>query len=190
MLENGSILEEVRNGEGAYVAGINFEAGYSPSNLFFFQMGGTLQQTAYNNSQVLFESNGLPVSGERTVVVNEFLRSPNFYSFFTAFYNITDDLRMDFSGTYTGSMIIPRVVSENGLIHLIDSDPFFDVNLKLNYHFDIFEEFSITMSGGLKNVFNSFQNEFEVGPTRDSDFVYGPLAPRSMFFSIKFGDLH
>lgn len=190
VLSNGSILEEVRNGEGATVSGINFELGYSPSSSFFFQIGGTLQQTSYDNPQVLFEPEEQPVLGESTVTVKGFLRNPNMYGYFATFYNISKSLQLDVSGTYTGSMVVPRVVSETGFLRLIDSNPFIDVNLKLNYHIDIFEDFSMTMSGGLKNMFNSFQDEFDVGPTRDSDFVFGPLAPRSVFISLKIGDLH
>jgi outer membrane receptor for ferrienterochelin and colicins len=39
VLPNGSIVEEVRNGEGATVSGINFEAGYSPSASIGFPVG-------------------------------------------------------------------------------------------------------------------------------------------------------
>ena len=55
VLPNGSILEEVQNGEGATVSGVNFEGGYSPSNKFAFQLGGTFQQTSFDETQVIFE---------------------------------------------------------------------------------------------------------------------------------------
>ncbi len=186
-LPNGSIVEEVRNGEGARVSGINFEAGYSPSSKFAFQLGGTGQQTSYDESQVLFE----PEEGsENTVTVDEFVRNPNLYGYFTTFYHFSDVFKIDVTGTYTGSMIVPRVVGDDGFLALIDADPFLDVNIKASYDFEISDDFHLELSSGVKNVFNSFQPEFDAGPERDSDFIYGPAAPRSVFISLKIGNLH
>jgi len=187
-LPNGSIVEEVRNGEGATVSGINFEAGYSPSSKLAFQFGGTAQQTSYDDTQVLFE----PENGgiEESVAVDEFVRTPSLYGYFTSFYNLSKALKIDLTGTYTGSMVVPRVVSESGFLDLIDSDPFFDINIKASYHFDVSEDFHLELSGGLRNIFNSYQPEFDTGPGRDSDFIYGPMAPRSVFLSVNIGNLH
>lgn len=188
VLPNGSIIEEVRNGEGATVSGINFEAGYSPSDKFSFQIGGTAQRTQYEETQVLFEPED--GGGENVVAVDEFVRNPNLYGYFTSYYQLSSAFRLDVTGTYTGSMLVPRVVSESGFLDLIDTEAFFDLNLKGSHHFDLAEDFHLELSGGVKNLFNSFQPEFEVGPERDSDFVYGPMAPRSLFLSVKIGNLH
>ncbi len=189
VLPNGSILEEVRNGEGATVSGFNIEAGYSPSAKTSFTFGGTYQQSAFDEDQVLFEPEGVPAPGEGIIVIDEFTRNPNVYGYFTAFYDFTKDFRLDLTGTYTGSMIVPRVVSDTGFLDLFESDPFLDMNLKASYHIDVSEDFQMTLSGGAKNIFNGFQPEFDSGAQRDSDFVYGPLAPRSFFFSVTIGRL-
>ena len=181
------ILKEVVNGEGAAVSGVNFEAGYSPSGKFAFQLGGTVQQTSFAEDQEIFAPED---TGEDAIVVDEFVRNPNLYGYFTTFYNFTNAFKIDLTGTYTGSMIVPRVVGANGSPDLLDSDPFFDVNLKASYHFDIADDFHLELSGGLRNLFNSYQPEFDSGPERDSDFIYGPAAPRSVFISVKIGNLH
>ena len=181
------ILKEVVNGEGATVSGVNFEAGYSPSGKFAFQLGGTAQQTSFAEDQEIFAPED---TGEDAIVVDEFVRNPNLYGYFTTFYNFTNAFKIDLTGTYTGSMIVPRVVGANGSPDLLDSDPFFDVNLKASYHFDIADDFHLELSGGLRNLFNSYQPEFDSGPERDSDFIYGPAAPRSVFISVKIGNLH
>lgn len=188
VLPNGSIVEEVRNGEGATVSGINFEAGYSPSSKFAFQLGGTFQQSNYEETQVLFEPDA--GSNEQIVAVDEFVRNPNLYGFFTSYYNFSEKFKIDLTGTYTGSMIVPRVVSESGFLDLIDSDPFFDMNIKASYHFDVSDDFDLELSAGVRNLFNSYQPEFDSGPERDSDFIYGPMAPRSIFISVKIGKLN
>ena len=186
VLANGSILEEVRNGEGATVSGVNFEAGYSPASKIVFQLGGTVQQTRYSETQVLFDPDD---GSENIVAVDEFVRTPNLYGYFTTYYNLTETFKIDISATYTGSMIVPRVVGDNGFLNLINSNTFFDANIKVSYEFAIRDDFHLELSGGVKNVFNSFQPEFDSGPERDSDFVYGPAAPRSIFVSIKVGNL-
>jgi len=180
------ILEEVINGEGATVSGINFEAGYSPLSKFAFQLGGTAQQTSFEEDQEIFAPED---TGEDAIMVGEFVRNPNLYGYFTTYYHFSQAFKIDLTGTYTGSMIVPRVVGANGSPDLLDSDPFFDVNLKASYHFDVSDDFHLELSGGFRNLFNSYQPEFDTGPERDSDFIYGPAAPRSVFISIKIGNL-
>ncbi|WP_052417956.1 TonB-dependent receptor, partial [Jejuia pallidilutea] len=46
-LPNGSILEESRNGSGAYVTGTNIEMSVSPNKDLFFQIGATFQKSIY-----------------------------------------------------------------------------------------------------------------------------------------------
>jgi outer membrane receptor for ferrienterochelin and colicins len=181
------ILEEVVNGNGATVSGVNFEAGFSPSGKLAFQMGGTAQQSRFIESQEIFAPED---TGEDAITVDEFVRNPNLYGYFTSYYNLNQSLKLDFTGTYTGAMIVPRIVGADGAPDLLKSDPFYDANLKASYHFEISEDFHLELSGGVRNLFNSFQPEFDSGPERDSDFVYGPATPRAVFFSIKIGNLH
>jgi len=43
------------------------------------------------------------------------------------------------------------------------------------------------INGGVQNIFNSFQKEFDKGMDRDSGYMYGPGLPRTFFIGIKFG---
>ena len=187
-LANGSILEEVRNGSGARVYGTNFEFGASPNNKWQFQIGGTLQTTKYDKPQVIFETDG--TFGEQDIVVDEFVRTPDFYGYFNTSWIPNERFNIDLTGTYTGSMIVPLVVSDTGFLQLNEVNSFLDLNLKLESHFDFTENFMATLSLGAKNIFNSYQDDFDVGATRDSDYVYGPGAPRTFFIGLKFGKLH
>ncbi|MGB5818703.1 MAG: TonB-dependent receptor [Saonia sp.] len=188
VLDNGSILEEVRNGSGARVYGTNFEWGVSPDPKWQFQLGGTLQKAEYDEPQLLFETDGTP--GESDVVVDEFVRNPNFYGYLNTAWIPGEVFNLDITGTYTGGMTVPRVISDTGFLQLNEVDSFFDLNIKLESHVDFNENFMITFSGGVKNIFNGFQDDFDIGPTRDSDYIYGPNAPRTFFVGIKFGKLH
>lgn len=187
-LPNGSIVEEVRNGSGAKVYGVNFEFGISPNPKWQFQLGGTLQESKYDDPQVLFETNG--VSGESDITVNEFVRNPNFYGYLNTAWIPSEKLNIDLTGTYTGGMTVPRVISDTGFLQLNEVTDFFDLNLKLESHIDFNDNFMTTISAGVKNMFNAYQDDFDTGATRDSDYIYGPSAPRTFFIGIKFGKFH
>ena len=188
VLENGAILEEVRNGSGATVFGTNFEFGVSPDPKWRFQLGGTLQRTEYDEPQILFESDGTPT--ENDISINEFIRVPKLYGYLNTSWIPNETFTIDITSTYTGSMTVPRVISDTGFLELNAVNSFFDLNLKLETHFDFNDSFMMTISGGVTNLFDSFQDDFDVGPTRDSDYIYGPNAPRSFLLGLKFGKLH
>lgn len=186
-LPNGSILEESRNGSGAYVAGTNFELSVSPSSDFLFQAGATLQRSIFKEEQVLFEADG-NIFGEKEVILDEFVRAPNVYGFLNANWIASEALRFDLTGNYTGTMITPKVINDSGFIELIDTESFLDMTIKITYNFTLIENFHIEMNGGIQNLLDSYQKNFDSGPLRDSDFIYGPNRPRTFFFGLKFGD--
>lgn len=189
VLANGSILEEVRNGSGAKVYGTNFEFSVSTNPKWQFQLGGTLQQSKYDDPQTIFEADGT-VPTETDIIIDEFVRNPNFYGFINTAWIPNQKFNLDITGTYSGSMTVPRVISDTGFLELNEVDPFFDLNLKLESHFDFSDSFMTTLSLGVKNMFNSYQDDFDIGAGRDSDYVYGPNAPRTFFIGLKFGKLH
>jgi outer membrane receptor for ferrienterochelin and colicins len=188
VLPNGSILQEVRNGVGARVYGANFQFGVSPDPRWQIQMGGTLQELRYKEPQLLFESDGRP--GEADILIDEFVRTPNLYGYLNAAWIPGEHFNADLTGTFTGPMTVPLVVADSGFLQLNQTTAFFDLNLKLETHLDLSDDFMITLSGGVKNMFNSYQDDFDTGPTRDSDYVYGPPLPRTFFVGVKFGKLH
>ena len=187
-LSNGSILEEVRNGSGAMVYGFNIEFGISPNPKWQLQLGGTIQRSKYHQPQTLFESDG--TSGEHDIIVNEFVRNPNAYGYINASWIPSERFNIDFTGSYTGNMTVPLVINNTGFLQLNNVGSFFDLNLKLETHIDLSKYFMTTLSVGVKNLFNAYQDDFDTGATRDSDYIYGPNAPRTIFIGLKFGKFH
>ena len=182
-LPNGSIVEEVRNGVGALVKGFNFELNYAPNPQFTFQSGLTIQRSEFLESQVLFEPE---TPGEGQLLESDrFMRMPNTYGFWNITYETKKDWQFSLSNVVTGSMLVPEILQSNGVMVLRESNTFWDTTVKADHHFHIGEYLHLTLSGGVQNLFNSFQNDFQVGPTRDSDFVYGPARPRTYFISLK-----
>ena len=44
---------------------------------------------------------------------------------------------------------------------------------------------NIEMYSGVKNVFNTYQNDFDIGKNRDSNYIYGPAQPRIFYIRLK-----
>ena len=64
-------------------------------------------------------------------------------------------------------------------------EPFYKLNVNVVGIFDgIFNGQNLGL--GIKNLTNSYQNNFDSSKNRDSNFVYGPSTPRVFYFSIKF----
>lgn len=182
-LPNGSIVKEVRNGVGALVKGFNFELNYAPNAQFTFQSGLTIQRSEFLESQVLFEPE---TPGEGQLLESDrFMRMPNTYGFWNITYETKKDWKFSLSNVVTGSMLVPEILQSNGVMVLRESNTFWDTTVKADHHFHIGDNLHLTLSAGVQNLFNSFQNDFQVGPTRDSDFVYGPARPRTYFISLK-----
>jgi outer membrane receptor for ferrienterochelin and colicins len=163
--------------------------GISPSRKWLFQLGGTLQRSLYKQDQILFETDGSNPT-ERDILISEFVRNPDFYGYLNTNWTPNDRYSMSVTGTYTGPMTVPLVVSDSGFLQLNESQAFFDLNINAEIHFDVSEDFQIRLNGGVKNLLNSFQDDFDVGPTRDSDYVYGPALPRTFFLGLTIGTLH
>ena len=174
--ENG-ILTRVRyNAPGARVMGLTLEGKLAYRNLFQFQAGLTLQQSHYDEAR---EWN------PEAPKVKKMMRTPNTYGYFTATYTPIKPLSVTLSGTYTGSMLVPH---EAGVIEkpvTVMTKKFADIGLKAAYDFKLYKSINLQVNAGVQNIFNSYQNDFDKGPDRDSGYIYGPSLPRSFFAGVK-----
>ena len=184
-LPNGSLVEEVRNGEGAYVTGVNLELNYATQS-WTYQSGFTLQQSRYVEEQVLFEPEG---GAEGSAVVSdEFMRMPNHYGFFNVSYSTEKDWQFSFVNVLTGPMKVPEILQSTGQMVIRNSDWFWDSTIKVAHHFHLGSKLHLEASAGVQNLWNSYQSDFQTGPTRDSDYIYGPGRPRTYFVGLKIGN--
>ena len=62
---------------------------------------------------------------------------------------------------------------------------FFDLGLKLSYDFKVWKTIGLQVNAGVRNILNSYQNDFDRGAARDSGYIYGPSLPRSIFVGAK-----
>ena len=84
-------------------------------------------------------------------------------------------------------MIIPHFAGapNQTIDEFFTSAAFHDVSIKLAYTFPTKTDSNIELYTGVKNVFNSYQSNFDIGRNRDSNFVFGPAQPRAFFLGLK-----
>ncbi|MBO4613527.1 MAG: TonB-dependent receptor [Bacteroidales bacterium] len=173
----GNLLLTRTNGNGATVAGVNFELKYIPTRKVEIQAGFTYQQSRYKQPEVWSET----IEAQRRM-----FRTPDTYGFLTVYYSPLKNFDISLSGTYTGSMLVQHFAGYIAEDAETTTKPFFDTNLKLSYSFKLKDDVSLEVSAGMKNIFNSYQRDFDQGELRDAGYIYGPSLPRSVFFGLKF----
>ena len=103
--------------------------------------------------------------------------------------HVVDDreLDLDMTGTCTGSMLVQHMAGSGVAQDAAVSTPsFFDMNVRLSYDLRIYKEITLQLYGGVQNLFNAYQKDFDKGADRDSGYIYGPSLPRSWFVGAKF----
>jgi outer membrane receptor for ferrienterochelin and colicins len=172
----GNIVYMRRNASGATVGGINVEAKLSLPKRFEMQIGYTFQQSRYTKPERWSDM----LDPQRKM-----FRSPNSYGYFTSNVNITHDFTVSVFGNYTGTMLVKHTFNE---IDMEKHTPnFFDVGIKLSYHFHLSKTTELELNGGVKNIFDSFQKDLDAGQMKDAAYVYGPSFPRMVFLGVKIG---
>ncbi len=175
--EGNTILERY-NGSGAKVMGINVEGKAAFFRLFQIQGGVTLQQSKYDK----------PESWSKTArEEKKMFRSPDTYGYFTSTFNPVKDLSVSLTGTYTGSMLVQHVAGSGTPVDAAVKTPdYFDANLKVSYDIHVYHQSVLQVYGGIQNVTNAYQKDFDKGYNRDSNYIYGPALPRSYYVGTKF----
>ncbi|UOB16157.1 TonB-dependent receptor [Abyssalbus ytuae] len=176
--ENGVIIYTRVNAEGgAEVSGVNLELTLVPSPTLSITGGFTIQKSEYDEAQEFNEKS--------------FFRTPDNYGFLTLDWDPKENWELAFTANYTGKMLVPyfgvdAADTEEG--ELRKSDSFLDLGTKISYRFKI-NDSNLELSTGIKNIFNSYQDDFDTGINRDPAYIYGPLNPRTIYAGIKLSNL-
>ena len=174
---------EKRNGDGAMVQGATLELRANFNRKLQLESGYTFQKSLFDEEVENIE--GLP--GKR-----EFLRTPNQYGYLTLMITPTEKINGSISTVYTGPMIMAHYAGspEQSISEYVNSDSFTEVNVKLGYTFKLENiDSGIELFGGVKNLTNSYQNDFDTGKNRDSGYIYGPATPRTIYVGIRLKSL-
>ena len=180
-VENGIIINERRNAKGANIGGFTTEIKVGIPSLFDVQLGYTYQQSRYVESEMWSEE----VEAQRRM-----FRSPDHYGYLSSNYYITKNFSASLFGTYTGSMLVQHSAHTtiDGM-EIGDSEvttpSFLDMGFKLSYTINLTDLIRLEFNGGIKNLFDAYQSDIDMGAGRDSAYVYGPSLPRTYFFGVK-----
>lgn len=174
----GNMVLERRNGSGAVVKGINLEGKVIPTQKIQVQFGLTFQQSEYKKTQNWSDNTNLSPQ-------KKMFRAPNQYGYLTANYQVLKPMTISLSGTYTGSMLVQHFAGYIVEDTEKETPDFYDINLKLSYDFNLNGSAKLQLNGGIQNIFNSYQDDFDKGQYRDAGYIYGPALPRTFFMGLK-----
>lgn len=168
------------NGSGAEVYGINIEGKLAPSENSDFSLGWTLQRSKNKDLETLWEAE----DGSRKTETRNILRTPDNYGYFVWNYG-REAWGVTLNGTYTGKMEVPHLMDPETEFTIIEESPdFFDLGVRLHYRVPVNTSF-VELFGGVKNILNEYQSDFDAGVNRDAGYIYGPAMPRMVYFGLK-----
>jgi outer membrane receptor for ferrienterochelin and colicins len=176
-------LYEKRNGIGATVTGTTLELRANYNRKVQLEAGVTLQKSLYDE----------PVENiENLEPLREFLRTPDVYGYATLSFTPGSRFNAAISSVFTGPMIVAHYAGAPGVTSdsYVNTPYFTELNIKVGYTIP-FESLDsgIEIFGGIRNITDAFQSDFDSGKNRDSNYIYGPSAPRTFSIGIKLKSL-
>lgn len=205
--KKGDVTIKTRNNTGkAVVKGVSLDGKVAFTNRYSLEGGLTYQKSEYGEAEKWHDDD--PYSTRRIY------RTPDLYGYFVASATPIKNLTFSLSGNYTGDMLAGHefVLDDGGKIPSIDGKPasilkpgriqgpdktagvrtiktpsFFEFGLKLSYEFKFVHSSTVKLYTGVSNIFNAYQDDFDLGPNRDSAYIYGPGAPRCFYTGVKIG---
>lgn len=173
----GIIFQKV-NGPDAKVFGSTLEFRYVWKKLIQIESSLTWQKSIFLR----------PVYLTNDIVSRQFVKTPEWYGYFTCQSQLSKKLSLNLNGIITGPMTLIRMA--NGTTRLFDElnkvKPFFELNFKLAYSHSISivrQQWEIYL--GCRNILNQYQDDLDTGKLRDSNYFYGPSTPRSIFIGLR-----
>jgi outer membrane receptor for ferrienterochelin and colicins len=158
----------------AHVYGTELNVGWGLGERVIVQGGVVVQRARLGEPE--------PDFGSRN-----FFRTPQTYGTASLLWSFGRGTRV-FAGTrYTGSMEAPHRAG------FIDDDVlertrrFVTLDLSLGQRLPTGAGRSYEVIVGARNLSNAYQDDLDRGPDRDSDYVYGPRFPRSIYVAFKVG---
>jgi len=178
------LIYEKRNSSGSTVTGVTAEIRGNYNRKAQLEAGMTLQRSLYDT----------PVAWSKDLdPLTIYLKAPDVYGYSTLTLTPTGRLTAAFTGVYTGGMTLLHVggsVDNPGKDAYKETDPFAELSIRIAYLFTSTRlDTNLEVYGGVKNMLNAYQKDFDTGKFRDSNYIYGPGAPRTIYLGIKIRSL-
>lgn len=174
---------EKQNGNGATVKGLTFEIRANYDKKIQLEAGFNIQSSKFDTAVQNIQ--GLPA-------LREFLRTPNEYGFGMLSFTPNQKFSTTISYVYTGTMKIAHFAGapEQTVDAYTTSKAFSELGIKSSYRFNLKNiDTGLEVFGGVKNIFDAYQSDFDSGKNRDSNYVYGPGSPRTVFVGLRIKSL-
>lgn len=172
--EDGGGLFQVReNAGGSAVTGAELNVSYRAGERLKLIAGAAWLRARYDDAQIVYDD------GERRLSTRRYLKSPAWSAVGQAVWTVGPRFDAYLALRYVGRMDVlnNRIGAIRRSDDFLVADVSFTRHLPLNAEGD--REVDLVM--GVKNVTDARQRDLEVGATRDSDYVYGPRLPRTLF---------
>jgi len=172
------INKKIRYNSGTTTSmGIELDIEMAYKKLWTLDIGWTFEKA--ENSKNDEDLAGVGINEKRV------LKTPNFYGYIAAALTPWKGLEFTTALNLTGPMKIKHEEDFNGSdFELTTSDWFADWNIGIGYKFKA-DSYSVKPYFTVKNVLNSFQDDFDEGAGRDAGYIYGPRSPRTFVLGIK-----
>lgn len=176
--EFGEVFEK-QNGDGATVQGVTIELRANYNKKIQLETGFTLQTSKFDKAVTYIDG---------VAPTRNFLRTPNEYGFANLTFNPNNKWNVNLNYVFTGSMEIAHFAgaSNQTTDEFLNTKTFSELSTKVGYTINSKKlDMDFEIYGGLKNIFNTYQDDFDIGKNRDSNYIYGPALPRTIFIGLK-----
>lgn len=177
-LPDGSLVQVRRNGSGAMVSGAEASAQWRAAEGLTLQLGAAYVDAAFDRPEVVFEDPGAGT----VVAITNFLKTPAWTGLVSAIWEPVEGWEVAATARYIGEM--DALNNNTGLV--TRTEPFLVADL-IGSRELVVNDHPVRFRIGVKNLLDAYQDDLETGPGRDSDYVYGPRAPRTFTAGFSFG---
>ncbi|MBT5426376.1 MAG: TonB-dependent receptor, partial [Bacteroidetes bacterium] len=174
----GKIFEK-RNAAFSTVQGGTLEVRANYNRQYQLETGVTLQSSIFDKG-IVYSDDLDPTE--------RYLKTPDYYGYFTLTVTPESPFQGSLSGVYTGPMLLvhyagaPEITADE----YIHTESFWELNTKVSYNWTLGNlDTELQVFGGVQNMLNNYQSDFDSGKYRDSNYVYGPSRPRTFFLGLK-----
>ena len=172
-------LFEKQNGQGATVQGATIEIRANYDRKIQLEGGVTIQSSRFDSPVEYIDG----LDG-----IRDFIRTPNEYGFASLSFTPNKKISANINYVYTGTMKVPHFsgAPNQSTDEITEVNSFSELSMKFGYSFNFKKPlFKLECYFGVKNILNAYQEQFDIGKNRDSNFIYGPAQPRTFFVGIK-----
>ncbi len=173
-----------RNGGSSAVYGGELAVffDFSPVTL---DLSYTEQRGYYDSTQTLL---GTGAPGDNLILTDRYTRLPERFGVARLTYD-AGWAEFFLAGRLTGPMLVPHIVTNSAGTQVRNelnrTRSFFAVDIGVSKKIEMAAGRVLTLSVGVKNLFDDFQSDLDRGPFLDATYIYGPRQPRMIFANLK-----